>query len=81
MVTFCVRLDSLTEDNKPELATMRPDYVSASIDHVIYMDGKTDRRLSRVVMEALKTCLSLSRFSVGSHRGQKQPKIAVFAQA
>ena len=66
--------------NKPELATMRPDYVSACIDHVTYMDGKTDRRPSRVVMEALETCLSLSRFSVGSHRGQKQPKNVVFAQ-
>ena len=70
--------------NKPELATMRPDCVSACIDHVTYIDRqmvKQKNETTRVLMEALETCLSLSRFSEGSHRGQKQPKIAVFAQA
>ena len=68
------------DDNKPELATMRPDCVSAYIDHVTQMDKQTDGT-TRVVMEALKSCLSRSRFSVGSRRGRKRPKTAVFAQA
>ena len=70
--------------NKPELATMRPDCVSAYIDHVIHMDWQMDKQTdgtTRVVMEALKSCLSRSRFSVGSRRGRKRLKTAVFAQA
>ena len=48
----------------------------------IWIDRWTNRQMKRlVVMEALKSCFSLSRFSVGSHRGRKQPKNAVFAQA
>ena len=33
-----VHLKDRDERNKPELATMRPDYVSAYIDHVTHMD-------------------------------------------
>ena len=72
------------EINKPELATMRPDCVSACIDHVTYMDRqmvKQTNETTRVVMEALEICFPLSRFSEGSYRGQNQLKIAVFAQA
>ena len=70
--------------NKPDRATMRPDYVSACIDHVTYMERQMDRQTdetARVVTEALKTRLSLIRFSIGSQRGKNQPKNAVFAQA
>ena len=70
--------------NKPKLATMRPDCVSAYIDHVTHMDSQMDKQTdgtTRLVMEALKSCLSRSGFSVGSRRGRKRPKTAVFAQA
>ena len=65
--------------NKPDRATMRPGCVSACIDHVTYvwerqMDEQTGEK-------TLKTCWLIICFSVGSHRGQKQPRNAVFAQA
>ena len=48
--------------NKPDRATMRPDCVSACIDHVTYMERQMDRwtdrqtdETKRVVTEALKT--------------------------
>ena len=72
------------QPNKPKLATMRPDCDSAYIDHVTHMDSQMDKQtdgMTRVVMEALKSCLSRSRFSVGSRRGRKRPKTAVFAKA
>ena len=48
--------------NKPDWATMRPGCVSACIEHVTYMERQTDKptdETARVVMEALKTCLSI----------------------
>ena len=42
-------------------------------------DGQTDGW--KVVNGALKTCWLIICFSIGSHRGQKQPRNAVFALA
>ena len=42
-------------------------------------DGRTDRWKDWVVKETLKTCLSIVWFSIGSHRGQNQPRNAVLA--
>ena len=63
---------------------MRPDFVSACIDHVTYMERQMDEQMGETteyLKEALKTCWLIICFSIGSHRGQKQPRNAVFAQA
>ena len=44
-------------------------------------DRQTDGKNNWVVKEALKTCWLIVCFGIGSHRGQKQPRNAVFAQA
>ena len=40
-----------------------------------------DEQTGEVVKEALKTCWLIICFSIESHRGQKQPRNVVFAQA
>ena len=37
-------LKHLTRNNKPDRATMRPDRVSACIDHVTYMERQMDEQ-------------------------------------
>ena len=72
------------DKKKPDQATMRPGCVSVCIEHVTYMDRQMDKQTdetTRVVKEALKTCGLIICVSIGSHRGQKQPRNAVFAQA
>ena len=68
----------MSDLNKPDRATMRPGRVSACIDHVTYMERQMDEQTGE---KALKTCWLIICFSIGSHRGQKQPRNAVFALA
>ena len=56
---------------KPDRATMRPGRVSACIDHVTCMERQMDEHVGWLII-----C-----FSIGSWRGQKQPRMAVFALA
>ena len=43
----------LQEINKPDRATMRPDYVSACIDHVTYIERQMDKQTGETTQNML----------------------------
>merc|ERR1712074_430225 len=65
--------------NKPDRATMRPGRVCACIDHVTYMGRQMDKQTGLSSKGGSRN--KLVDHLLGSQRGQKQSRNAVFALA